>query len=46
MSKSKLKQQAREARQERQAKRVIAGICIALVILCVLGMIAYATLQF
>ncbi|MBR1711893.1 MAG: hypothetical protein IJ722_00600 [Alloprevotella sp.] len=34
--KAKLKKQAREARQERQAKRVVLGICIALVVLAVL----------
>ena len=45
-NKANMRQQAREARQERQAKRVITGIISALVLLCVLGMIAYATLQF
>lgn len=38
---AKLKRKAREAHQERQAKRVVGGIIIALLLLAVLATIAH-----
>lgn len=38
---SKLKATAREARQARQARRIINGIFIGLIVLMVIGLVAY-----
>lgn len=43
--KKKLKQRAREAKQARQAKRVVGGIIIALLLFALLFGIAYVVLQ-
>ena len=43
--KSKLRQQARDKRDEQQARRVIAGIIIALVVLCGLCLALITVMQ-
>ncbi len=42
---TKLKRKALEAKQERQAKRVVSGIVIALLLIALLGVIAYYALS-
>ena len=42
---TKLKKKALEAKQERQAKRVVNGIVIALLLIAVLAVIAYYALS-
>lgn len=39
--KKQLKVRAREARQQRQARRVVCGIVIALLLIMVLAIVAY-----